>query len=169
MLKNQSPTSTLVDKNPCEVWSGKKPSIAHLRVFRCDAFMHVPKEKRSKLDNKAEKCIFVGYKDGIKGYKLWIVITRKTIYSQDVIYRKMEIDLKNERSDSFEEESSESDDEVELQTPTLRRSDRVRRAVERYSPPYFCLDFVLSSIDDETRSIKEAVSSKDLNGGLGQK
>jgi hypothetical protein len=69
-LKNQSPTSTRVDKTPHEVWSGKKPSIAHLRVFGCDAFMHVPKEKRSKLDNKAEKCIFVGYKDGIKGYKL---------------------------------------------------------------------------------------------------
>jgi len=27
--------------------------------------MHVPKEKRSKLDNKVEKCIFVSYKDGI--------------------------------------------------------------------------------------------------------
>ena len=70
-LKNRSPTSTLVDKTPHEVWSGKKPFIAHLKIFGCDAFMHVPKKKRSKLDNKAEKCIFVGYKDGIKGYKLW--------------------------------------------------------------------------------------------------
>jgi hypothetical protein len=25
----------------------------------------------SKLDNKVEKCIFIGYKDGLKGYKLW--------------------------------------------------------------------------------------------------
>ena len=47
-LKNRSPTSTLVDKTPHEVWSGKKFSIAHLRIFGCDAFMHVPKEKRSK-------------------------------------------------------------------------------------------------------------------------
>ena len=69
-LKNISPTSTLVNKTPHEVWSGKNPSIAHLRVFGCDAFMHVPKDKRSKLDNKVEKCMFVSYKDGIKSYKL---------------------------------------------------------------------------------------------------
>ena len=80
-LKNRSPTSTLVDKTPYEVWSSQKPSVAHLRVFGCEAFMHVPKEKRRKLDNKAEKCIFVGYKDGIKGYKLWNPVTRKIVYS----------------------------------------------------------------------------------------
>jgi hypothetical protein len=43
--------------------------------------MHVPKEKMSKLDNKEEKCIFVGYKDGIKCYKLWNPVTRKIVYS----------------------------------------------------------------------------------------
>ena len=32
-LKNRSPTLVLVNKNPHEVWSGKKPSISHLRVF----------------------------------------------------------------------------------------------------------------------------------------
>ena len=52
-LKNQSSTSELVDKTPHEVLYGKKPSIAHLRVFGCGTFMHVPKEKRSKLDNEA--------------------------------------------------------------------------------------------------------------------
>ena len=81
-LKNRSPTSASVNKTPHEVWSGKKHSIAHLKVFGCDAFMHVPKEKMSKMDNKAEKkCIFVGYKDEIKGYKLWNLVTRKIVYS----------------------------------------------------------------------------------------
>ena len=69
-LVNRSPTSALIDKNPQEVWTGKKPSIKHLKFFGCDAYVHVPKEKMSKLDNKAEKCIFIGYKDGMKGYKL---------------------------------------------------------------------------------------------------
>ena len=131
-MKNQSPTSTLVDKNTHEVWSSKKPSIAHLIFFGSDTFTHVPKEKRSKLDNKVEKCIFVGCKDGLKGYKLWNPITRKIVYSPDVVFRevnrtsrnedeskekgpkKMEFELKNEGSDCFKEESSESDDEVEL-------------------------------------------------------
>ena len=69
-LVNRSPTSSLIDKTPQELWNGKKPSIKHLKVFGCDAYVHVPKEKRSKLDNKYEKCIFIGYKDGMKGYKL---------------------------------------------------------------------------------------------------
>jgi hypothetical protein len=78
-LINQSPTSTLVDKTPHEAWTSKKPSLVHLKVFGCDAYVHVPKEKRSKLDNKVEKCIFIGYKDGVKGYKLWNPVIRKTI------------------------------------------------------------------------------------------
>ena len=50
----------------------------------------------SKVDNKAEKCIFVGYKDGIKGYKLWNLVTRKTIYSRDVVFREVKNNSKNE-------------------------------------------------------------------------
>lgn len=88
-LVNGSPSTTLVDKIPYEAWAGKKPSLAHLRVFGCDAFEHVPKEKRSKLDNKSEKCIFIGYKIRVKGYKLWNPVTRKEVYSRDVIFREV--------------------------------------------------------------------------------
>ena len=95
-MKNQSPTSTLVNKTPHEVWSGKKPSIANLRVFGCDVFMHVLKEKMSKMDSKKEKYIFVGYKDGIKGYKLWNHVTRKIVYSQDVVFREVKRTSRNE-------------------------------------------------------------------------
>jgi transposase InsO family protein len=70
-LLNRSPSSTLDDMNPQEVWTVKETSLTHLKVFGCDAYVHVPKENRSKLDKKAEKCIFIGYKDGLKGYKLW--------------------------------------------------------------------------------------------------
>eukprot|EP00253_Pinus_taeda_P016201 PITA_16201 len=59
-LVNRSPSSALEDKTPQAVWTGKKPSLSHLRVFGCDAYVHVPKEKRTKLDSKSEKCIFIG-------------------------------------------------------------------------------------------------------------
>jgi len=42
---NISPSLALEDKTPQEVWTGKKHSLSHLRVFRCDAYVHVPKEK----------------------------------------------------------------------------------------------------------------------------
>jgi hypothetical protein len=79
----------LVNTTPHEVWSGKKPSVSHLKVFGYDAFVHVPKEKRSKLDKKAIKCIFIGHKEGMKGYKLWDPTSRKTMYSRDVVFREV--------------------------------------------------------------------------------
>jgi len=85
----------LEDKTPQEVWTGKKPSLSHLRVFRCDAYVHVPKEKQTKLDSKFEKCIFIGYKDGLKGYKLWNPVTRKVVYSRDVVFREVKDVIKH--------------------------------------------------------------------------
>jgi hypothetical protein len=52
-LTNNSPSSMLVESTPHELWFGKNPLLSHLRDFGCDAFLHVPKEKRNKLDNKA--------------------------------------------------------------------------------------------------------------------
>ena len=74
---------------------------------------------------------------------------------------KMEFELNNEGFDSFEEESFESDDKVELQTPSLRRHGHVKRPVERYSPLDFHFSFVSSTINNEPRSIKEVVGSKE--------
>ena len=54
-LINRSPSSALEDKTPQAVWTGKKPSLSHLRAFGCDAYVHVPKEKQTKLDSKSEK------------------------------------------------------------------------------------------------------------------
>jgi hypothetical protein len=88
-LVNRSPSSVLVEKTLHEAWNGKKPSLEHLRVFGCDSYVHVPKENRSKLDNKVEKCIFIGYKDGIKGYKIWNLETKKVVYNWDVVFREV--------------------------------------------------------------------------------
>ena len=57
-LINQSPTTTLDDSILKEVWAGKKENYSHLIFFGCEAFVHIPKEQRDKLDNKSMKCIF---------------------------------------------------------------------------------------------------------------
>jgi len=84
-MVNRSPSSVLEDKTPRELWISKKPSLSHLRVFCCDAHVHVPKVKITKLDSKSERCVFIGYKNGLKGYKLWNPETRKVVYNQDVV------------------------------------------------------------------------------------
>jgi hypothetical protein len=95
-LVNQSPSSALDDKTPHEVWTVKKLSREHLRVFGHDAYVNVPKESRSKMDNKDEKCIFIGYKDGVKIYKLWNPETKQTVYSWDVVFREVKDVSKHE-------------------------------------------------------------------------
>jgi hypothetical protein len=37
-----------------ERYFGTKPDLRHLRVFGSIAYVHIPKEKRKKLDAKAE-------------------------------------------------------------------------------------------------------------------
>jgi hypothetical protein len=54
---------------PKEEFIGKKPDVLHLRVFGCITYVHVRDEKRSKLDPKAKKCIFIGYSLEQKGYR----------------------------------------------------------------------------------------------------
>lgn len=80
-LVNKLKFTSLVKNTPYEEWDCKNPSLKHLKIFGHDAFEHVPKEKRRKLDNKSKKCIFNEYKDGVKGYKFLNLVTRKTIYS----------------------------------------------------------------------------------------
>jgi hypothetical protein len=45
---------------PEKSFSGKKPSVEHLRIFGCHVYIHVPKEKRKKLEPLGKNGIFVG-------------------------------------------------------------------------------------------------------------
>jgi len=46
---------------PKEKFIGKKPNVSHFIMFGYVVYVHVPNEKRSKLDPKAKKCIFIRY------------------------------------------------------------------------------------------------------------
>jgi hypothetical protein len=65
-----SPSLALIDSTPHELYTSRKPSLSHLKVFGCDAFVYIPNEKRRKMENKEFKCIFIGYKEGMTGYHL---------------------------------------------------------------------------------------------------
>ncbi|MCO5559285.1 hypothetical protein L7F22_012881 [Adiantum nelumboides] len=83
---NRCPTRALKTITPYESWYDKKPSVSYLRVFYCLAYAHIPQQLRGKLDDKAIKCIFVGYTSGSKGYRLYNPATNKIFESRDVIF-----------------------------------------------------------------------------------
>ena len=55
-------------------------------MFGIIAYVNVPKEKRRKLDAKAEKCILVGYSDEQKGYKCYNPRTKQARVSRNVVF-----------------------------------------------------------------------------------
>eukprot|EP01018_Ginkgo_biloba_P008424 Gb_40420 [translate_table: standard] len=87
-LTNRSSTSSILGKSPEEAWVGKKPTISHLKVFGCTAYMHTPKEKRQKFDDKSSKCILVGYFEESKPYRVYELKTRKVQITCDVIFNE---------------------------------------------------------------------------------
>jgi hypothetical protein len=85
-IKHRCPTKHLESKTPQEAWTNRKPNVSHLRVFGCKIFAHIPDEKRSKLKSKFMPCVFLGYCEGTKAYRLMCVKTKRIIKSQDVVF-----------------------------------------------------------------------------------
>lgn len=83
-LLNMCPVKSVHGKTSEEAWSGKRPNLSHLKVFSCVAYAYIPDQLRKKLDDKAEKCIFIGYSEETKAYKLYNSDTQTMIISRDV-------------------------------------------------------------------------------------
>jgi len=89
-LRNRTPTQSVVGKSPYEAChgSGMKPSLKHLRVFGCLAFVHVLKGKRKKLDYRAATGILVGYSISTKQYLVYDPLAKTLYSSRDVVFRE---------------------------------------------------------------------------------
>lgn len=101
---NRKGTSSQRGKTPCKLRNGSKPEIKYLKTFSTTVYVHVPKQKRRKLDIKFQKGIFIGYDENIKAYRVYFPDTKKISVHRDVILRKKET----------EDFSKTSDDEDEL-------------------------------------------------------
>ncbi|KAK4855041.1 hypothetical protein QYF36_003447 [Acer negundo] len=102
-ILNDVPSKS-VPKTPHELWTGRKPSLQHLRIFGCPA--HVLKGKTEKMESRSETCIF-NCPNEISGD----TIPREVTQPNPIV----------------------SSDPTQDQQPTIpRRSGRVRTQPERY-------------------------------------
>ena len=138
-LRNRSPTKAVSGMTPYEAWTGIKPQVGGLRVFGCQAFVHIPKEERKKLEVKSRKCVLLGYGSTTKGYRLYDPQKGKVFHSRDVIFNEQKYGLDESSEPQKEPESRvnlEYSDEpletVDSPAPPPRRSERERR-----QPSYF--------------------------------
>ncbi|MCO5592346.1 hypothetical protein L7F22_046347 [Adiantum nelumboides] len=85
-IMNRTPTVVVHGVTHEEKYSGKKPDLSHLKVFECIAYVHISDELHTKLDPKAEKCIFVGYSIEQKGYRCYNPSFCELRLSRDVVF-----------------------------------------------------------------------------------
>ena len=85
-VQNCTPHRVLKNETPEEVSSIKKLEVSHLRIFGCPVYIHIPKEKRMKLDPSGKKHIFVGYSESSKAYRIYFLGFKKIDINRDVTF-----------------------------------------------------------------------------------
>lgn len=81
-LLNRSSSSQTGDVSPYELWFNQRPSLKHIRIFGSVGYVHIPKEKRKKLDKKSSKMILVGYE--YENYRMYDQDSNTIVVSRDV-------------------------------------------------------------------------------------
>ncbi|KAL0337676.1 UNVERIFIED_CONTAM: Retrovirus-related Pol polyprotein from transposon TNT 1-94 [Sesamum calycinum] len=86
-LINRSPSVPLLGKLPECVWIDKNVDLC---IFGCSAFVF---QNGDKLEPHAQKCIFIGYPEGTKGYRLWLRCQPgfKVIISRNLTFNESEM------------------------------------------------------------------------------
>ncbi|GJV18246.1 transposable element [Tanacetum coccineum] len=119
-LINRSPATAIDCKTPIEVWSGKPADYSKLCVFGCLAYYHV---SEGKLDPRGEKGIFMGYGDGVKGYRIWspskkrVILSRDVIFDEDYLFRVKQDPIESKLEDGVSGEVEDVPKQVEHVVP----------------------------------------------------
>ncbi|KAI5325793.1 hypothetical protein L3X38_034867 [Prunus dulcis] len=152
-LQNRSPTSAVDNSTPFEKFSGRKPGVKHLRIFGSLCYIHIPTQKRHKLEDTGDKGVFVGYGVCEKGYRVLNLRTQKIELSRSVI---------------FDEEAMWNwETNVSLQIP-MSWGDGASSTVSDLDsePNLLQQQIVLSPMETHTSAMLESVLNSQLLGQL---
>ncbi|XP_038891593.1 uncharacterized protein LOC120080985 [Benincasa hispida] len=83
-------------------------------------FVH---QNKGKLKARAVKCMFVGFTEGVKGYKMWHPVERKFIISRDITFREEKMFMEKEKRLEDEAKSSTTGIKVEIPTEQPKKSN----------------------------------------------
>jgi hypothetical protein len=159
-LTNHSPTSANGGKTPQEIYSGKIPNVSHFRIFGSLAFVHVPKEGRKKLDSKTQACLFLGYDDESKTFRLFDPEKCKVVLSRDVVCDESRVGYqfltnKSEKLDDLFSISFNSNEDFDTTETTGIPHEQPNLEREREFPD------IVGEDPDHTPDIEKQISSSD--------
>ncbi|OMP12543.1 hypothetical protein COLO4_03052 [Corchorus olitorius] len=88
-LWNRTHIGKATSKTPYEMMFKREPSIMHVGVFGCDAYVHVDRSQReTTFSPKGEPGIYLGHDSRINCATVWMVHTGKILRVKDVIFRE---------------------------------------------------------------------------------
>ena len=87
-LLNRAPTKSLESKTPYEGWTGRQPSVEHLKVFGCIVFVKTLNKSLRKLDDRSIPMIFIGYEKGVKGYRTFNPVSHTIHITKDAVFEE---------------------------------------------------------------------------------
>jgi hypothetical protein len=139
--------------------------------------------QRTKLDPKSRKCIFLGYADNVKEYRLWDPTAHKVVVSKDVVFAENELQRKKKNDSTsketvivhMEEKSKESDSSEAESVHEKQEPDEinnvVRRSTRQTHKPSWQSDYVMTSHyaycllteEGEPSTIQEALNGSDAS------
>ena len=83
---NRLPTPLLNNLTPYQMLHSTPPSLIHLRVFGCLSYSSTLHNHRTKFEPRVRKSIFLGYREGTKGYLLYDPMTHEFYVSKNVVF-----------------------------------------------------------------------------------
>ncbi|KAD6454733.1 hypothetical protein E3N88_09439 [Mikania micrantha] len=84
-LLNRLGTKAVRNMTPYKAWKGKKPTLHHLKVFGCVAYV---KKLRgvTNLSDRSEAMVYLGAEEGSKAFRLFNPKERRLVISREVVF-----------------------------------------------------------------------------------
>ncbi|GJW39661.1 putative RNA-directed DNA polymerase [Tanacetum coccineum] len=148
------------------------------------AFMHIPKDERSKLDVKTKPCMFLGYGQDEFGYRLYDPVQKRLVRSRDVVFEEdqtlkdvenaeretipqhnddlIDLDPGADDVDAHEQPNLDEDVHPELPVPDMPPFLLLRRSTRDHHPStcYSAHEYVLLTDGGEPECYAEAMEDE---------
>ena len=104
------------------MFSWENPEFRRLNIFGCPAYIHIPKDKISKLDPLGKKGFFVVHSEQSKAYRIYIPGYHQIELSRDVTFDE-DKDFRKSKKDKEDEEEHETPRAAEGPKPVRNREE----------------------------------------------
>ncbi|KAL2243648.1 UNVERIFIED_CONTAM: Retrovirus-related Pol polyprotein from transposon RE1 [Sesamum indicum] len=153
---NWLPTQTLNWKTPYELLYKKVPNYNNIKVFGCMCFASNVTPFKGKFKPRATKCVFLGYTQGQKGYKVMDLENEKVYVTRDAIFHENSFPFANDTKPKLtfplpnivEEEENEPNEELANEDINTETQTQTRRTSRVHTKPAWMKDYVCNNSEN---------------------